>query len=59
MKNLFNAALYTNSRLSNPAIKVLKDLFKKSANLEMGQRIYNNTAWKGWEKVIIEGILKS
>ena len=56
--NLFNAALYTNTRLSGPALKTLKALIKTPANLESAKRIYNAGHWKGWEAKIIAEALK-
>lgn len=58
IKNLFNACLYTNSRLANPASRALKSLLKKERNLEMAKNIFAHNAWKAWEKKIIEAQLK-
>ena len=58
IKNLFNASLYTNSRLSNPAGRVLKSLLKKPENLQTAKGIYSLGNWQNWEKKILEGLLK-
>ena len=59
IKNLFNASLYTNSRLSNPAIRVLKSLLKNPANMETAKGIYSLGKWQDWEKKSLENLLKS
>lgn len=56
--NLFNAALYTNTRLSGPATKTLKTLFQKRENLEMAKLDFQSATWKDWEKKIIGDLLK-
>jgi hypothetical protein len=57
-KNLFNAVLYTNSRLGNPASKTLKSLLKNSQNMDVAKGIYSLSTWKDWERKIIEAQLK-
>ena len=53
--NLFNAALYTNSRLSNPAMKLLKNLLKKSENMKAAKEVFAANKWTDWEKKAIQG----
>lgn len=57
IRNLFNAALYTNTRLSGPAIKTLKSLTKKPENLTMAKGIFEMGTWKDWEKKILSDAL--
>jgi aminopeptidase N len=57
-KNLFNAVLAANGRLSNPASRTLKSLLKNPQNMEMAKGIYALSAWKDWEKRIIEAQFK-
>ncbi|MDB5281462.1 MAG: hypothetical protein JWO06_537 [Bacteroidota bacterium] len=59
IKNLFNAALYTNSRLSGPATKALKTLLKKPENMETAKTIFNLTKWQDWEKKILTPLVKA
>ena len=58
ISHLFNACLYSNSRLANPASRVLKSLLKKDSNLEMAKGIFAVSAWKNWQQKIIEAQLK-
>jgi hypothetical protein len=59
VKDLFNAALYTNTRLSGPAVKTLKTFLKKPENLQLAMHFYNNGKWAFWQKTVLEGILKT
>lgn len=59
IKNLFNATLYTNTRLANPAGTTLKGLLKKPENMQLAKSIYARGTWKDWEKKILEGYLKA
>ncbi len=54
IKNLFEACLHNNNRLSNPASRVLKLLLKKGNNLEIARGIASFTVWKDWQKEIID-----
>jgi aminopeptidase N len=58
IKNLFNACLSANSRLSNPASRILKALLKKQENHDKAKAIFALTTWKDWERKIIEAHLK-
>lgn len=58
IKNLFNACLYTNSRLANPASRTLKTVLKKPENLEKAKALFSLMVWKDWERKIIEAQLK-
>ncbi|MCW5909218.1 MAG: M1 family metallopeptidase [Chitinophagales bacterium] len=58
ISNLFNAALYTNSRLSGPAVSALKSLLSSSANKEMAKGIFELTPWQQWEKEALEKIIQ-
>jgi len=54
IKNLFNATLYTNSRLANPAIGVLDYYYKTSENKTKIQKLYKEGTWEPWQKTILE-----
>ncbi len=58
ISNLFNASLYNNSRLGNPARKLLAVLIKKPENLQLAKNVYAAGQWKDWEKKALEGLLK-
>ena len=53
--NLFNAALYSNSRLSNPAMKLLKNLLKKPEHLKLAKEVFAANKWTDWEKKALQG----
>lgn len=57
IQNLFNAALYTNTRLSGPATNVLKTLLKTPANLEMAKSDLAAGKWKDWQFKILNKIV--
>lgn len=57
LRNLFNAALYTNNRLNNPAAKAIKSFIAIPANKEMANTLFELTPWKDWEKAALEKIL--
>jgi len=56
--NLFNAALYNNSRLANPAMKLLKAILKKPENKQAAREVLDTNKWKDWEKKALEGYFK-
>jgi aminopeptidase N len=56
--NLFNAALYNNSRLSNPAMKLLKTILKRPEQLQAGKEVLAANKWKDWEKKALDGYFK-
>jgi aminopeptidase N len=58
IKNLFDACLYNNNRLSNPASRTLKSLLKKDNNLEVAKGISALGTWLDWQKEILEKQLK-
>lgn len=57
LRNLFNAALYTNNRLNGPAVQAIKSLIAKPQNKETANTIFELTPWKDWEKAVLEKIL--
>ena len=59
IKNLFNASLYSNSRLSNPATKVLKLVLRNADNKQLAKSIFEAGTWKEWQRKILEGILNA
>ena len=54
IKNLFNACVSPNSRLANPASRVLKKLLKTEAKAKMARMLLELTPYKPWELKIIE-----
>ncbi len=53
--NLFNAALYTNSRLSNPAMKLLKTILKRPDQLKLAKEAFAQGKWTDWQKKALQG----
>lgn len=58
IENLFNASLNSNGRLSGPAVRTLKILFKIPENFQLAKGFYSIAKWEDWQKKILEGILK-
>jgi hypothetical protein len=56
--NLLNASLYTNTRLSGPAIKILKTYLKDPEKKQAVMQVYNSGKWLFWQRQVLEGILK-
>lgn len=56
--NLFNAALYNNSRLSNPAMKLLKMILKRPGQTQAAKEVLAANKWKDWEQKALEGYFK-
>ena len=56
--NLFNAALYTNSRLSNPAMRLLKTILKNPEQLKAAKEVFGANKWSDWEKNALESYFK-
>ncbi|HWB64361.1 MAG TPA: M1 family aminopeptidase, partial [Chitinophagales bacterium] len=57
--NLFNAVLYTNGRLSNPAANVLRAALKTPANLQLAKQVLEVNKWTDWQHKALEGYLKN
>ena len=53
--NLFNAALYNNNRLSNPAMRLLKNLLKNPGKLQLAKEVFAANKWTDWEKKALQG----
>ncbi len=58
VRNLFNASLYTNTRLAGPAIKTLKSLIKTPANMKIAKDQMALGKWADWEYKILEDATK-
>jgi aminopeptidase N len=58
VKNLVDAILNPNTRLGNPAAKVLKSLMAKPEVMEMANSYYKETSWKDWQKEKLKGIFE-
>jgi aminopeptidase N len=52
--NLFNAALYNNSRLSN----LLKTIIKNPEQLKLAKEVFASNKWAGWEQKALQGFFK-
>ncbi|MBL0310701.1 MAG: hypothetical protein IPP77_13815 [Bacteroidetes bacterium] len=58
VRNLFNAALSSNTRLGGPAIRTLKVLIAKPENLKLAKGIFEMGTWKDWESKALTEALK-
>jgi len=47
-----------NTRLGNPAIKVLKKLMEKADFKELAEAYYNNTTWKDWQQEKLKSVFE-
>jgi aminopeptidase N len=56
--NLFNASLYNNSRLANPAMRLLKTILKRPDQLVAAKEVLAANKWKDWEKKALDGYFK-
>ena len=56
--NLFNAALYNNSRLSNPATKLLKTILKNNDQMKAAKEVFAANKWAVWEQKALLGFFK-
>ncbi len=54
INNLFDASLYTNSRLANPAMGVLDFYYKTSENKTKIQKLYKALKLEPWQTTILE-----
>jgi aminopeptidase N len=57
LRNLIQARLSANSRLSNPAMNTLKTLFRNKAYKDQVKTIIETSEWKDWEKEIVQKII--
>jgi hypothetical protein len=56
--NLFNASLYNNSRLSNPASKLLKTILKADDKMKAAKEVFATNKWADWEYKALQGFFK-
>lgn len=54
VKNLFNAALSSNSRMAGPCVTVLDYFFAQAPYKSVIRNQYASIQWKDWEKKILE-----
>lgn len=58
LRNLIQASLSANGRLSNPALHTLKTLLRNKTYKEQTKTIIETSEWKEWENEILQKIIR-
>ncbi len=58
LKNLMNAMLYNNGRLSGPATRAFKSLIKNPENRQTASGLIALGHWKPWQKEILDKVMQ-